>query len=154
MRRIAIGVTTALAIWFGSAVVAEAQPTITSTGPLSVVAGSTTSTYTANIYLPAPSSYVVRLWVYNGANQIHYSQTIVPNPGVSNSVFSKVASHGAPPSTGNVLTYKAKMKVGTIWYDAADWTVTVTGTRPTKPGSYQKSSSLALQSVDRDRRRE
>jgi hypothetical protein len=113
-----------------------------------------TSTYTANIYLPVPSAYRLRLWICNGTTQIHYSESVMPNPGVSNSTCSKVATHATAPSTGNVLTYTAMIKVGTIWYNATNWLVTVTGTRPSKPSSVQTSSSLALQSVDRDRRRE
>lgn len=154
MRRIGMGMATGLAVWLGSAVMAEAQgPAITPTGPLSVVAGATTSTYTADVYLPVPCGYRVRLWIYNGINAVHMSETVVPNPGVSNTTFSKFANHAAP-NAGDVFTYKAKIKVGTIWYDAADWAITISGTRPSTKPSYQKSKALALQSQATDRRRE
>ncbi|MBI3857157.1 MAG: hypothetical protein HY293_15840 [Planctomycetes bacterium] len=134
---------------------AHAQgPAITTTGPSKVVAGSTSAHYTATIYMPVPSGYRVRLWVFNGANQIHYSETIMSNPGVPTSPFAKDAGFTAAPNTGDVLKFQAKLKVGTLWYDAADWFVTVTATRPTKPSGVQATSTLALQSVDRDRRRE
>jgi len=138
-----------MAIWIGSALAAEAQQ-ITPTGPLSVNPG-TTSTYTGNVYLPNPCNYRVRLWIYNGTIQIFYCETIVLNPGLTNSIFAKIATYSAV-NAGDVLTYKASMKVGTTWYPAQDWVVTVGGTRPSK--TLQKSSTLALQTVDRDRRRE
>jgi hypothetical protein len=139
-----------VAIWIGSALAAEAQQ-ITPTGPLSVNPG-TTSTYTGNVYLPNPCVYVVRLWVYRAGIEIHYSLTLCSNPGVVNSTFTKLVTFGAAVNSGDVLTYHATMKVGTTTYTAQDWTVTVGGTRPSK--TLQKSSTLALQSVDRDRRRE
>ena len=159
MRRMAIAPVMGVAMWLGSALAAEAQQ-ITPTGPLSVVAGATSTTYTANVYLPTPCAYRVRLWVFAGSLQIHYSETIVPNPYANNTVFTKVASHGAVAG-GDVLTYKVAMKVGTLWIpvgyvtngDTINWgPITVSGTRPTK--TIQKSSTLALQTVDRDRRRE
>src|SRR6185503_5917344 len=112
MRRMAIATVTGVAMWLGSALAAEAQQ-ITPTGPLSVVAGATSSTYTANIYLPTPCAYRVRLWIYIGSQAIHSSETIMPNPYVNNSVFTKVADHSAVPG-GTVLTFKASMKVGTL----------------------------------------
>jgi hypothetical protein len=153
MRRMAIGTVAGVAIWIGSALAAEAQQ-ITPTGPLSVVAGATSGTYTANIDLPAAQAYMVRVWVYDGPNLIWYSQTINPNPGVTNPVFSKDVSLLPAPLAGDVLTFKAQMRVGLTWYAAPDWVVTVTGTRPSKPSSVKKTSILAPQTVDRDRRRE
>jgi hypothetical protein len=66
-------------MWLGSALAAEAQQ-ITPTGPLSVLPGNST-TYTANVYLPNPCNYVVRLWVMRGTTEVHFSQTVVPNRG-------------------------------------------------------------------------
>lgn len=162
MRRMVIGALTGVAIWIGSAMAAEAQQ-ITPTGPLAVNPGSTSSTYTANVYLPSPCAYRVRLWVYMGTTQIHYSETIVANPGVQNSVFTKNASHTAV-SGGSNLYYKVAMKVGTQWFPAnypingekIEWgPVPVQGTRPSQvTGSVQKAPKLVLQSIDRDRRRE
>jgi len=147
----AIATVTGVAMWLGSALAAEAQQ-ITPTGPLSVVAGATCSTFTANIYMPSPAAYAVRIWVYRAGIEIHYSLTLCANPGVTNSVFTKNVVYAAPIYSGDVLTFKAKLKVGTLWYDAPDWVVTVSGTRPTK--TIQRSSTLALQTVERDRRRE
>lgn len=155
MRRIGMGLATGLAIWLGSAVMAEAQsPTIQPTGPLSVTAGSTTSTFTANIYLPTPCVFKVRLWIYNGSTLIHYTDTITPNPGINNPVFTKLAAHGAAPNAGDTLTYVSKLWVAGVWYDAANWVITVSGTRPSKNPSYHQSKALALQSSPTDRRRE
>lgn len=169
MRRIAIGAVTGLAIWFGSAMVAEAQG-ITPNGPTAVVAGSTSSTYTASVYLPTPCIYVVRLWVMRGTTELHYSQTVVPNPGTSYTTFVKDAGFNQAIYAGDQLIYKVAMKVAGVWtpanYPVNGETInygpiTVSATRPTgptsvqkAPGSVKKSPTLALQSIDRDRRRE
>lgn len=155
MRRIAVGMTVGLAVWFGSAVVAEAQ-WIQPTGPLAVVAGSGTSTFTATVYLPNPCSYRLRLWIKRGATEIHYSETLIPNPGISTSTAIKIAAHNQSIYPDDVLSYIAKIKVGTIWYDANEtWDVTVTGTRPSsKSSATSKSKPLSIQAIDRDRRRE
>ena len=151
MRRMAISAVVGVATLIGSVLAAEAQQ-ITPTGPLSVVAGATSSTFTANVTLPTPTcAYRVRLWVFMGTQQIHYSETIMANPYITDPVFTKIADHSDVPG-GSVLTYKSSLKVGATWYTGQDWTVTVGGTRPTK--TIQKSSTLALQTVDRDRRRE
>ena len=161
MRRIAIGVTTSLAIWLGSALAAEAQQ-ITPTGPLSYTAGSTTSTYTATIYLPTPMNYKVLTNVYkNGVFQTGFSQ-IVPNPGTNTSSFSQQCDVSFSVVVGDIVTYKAQLLWNRTTTNAPDWSVTVTGTRPpSKPNSISratnpvaKRSSLELQSIDRDRRRE
>jgi hypothetical protein len=154
MRRISIGITTALAVWFGSAYAAEAQQ-ITPTGPLSVVAGATSSTYTASIYIPTQMNFVVRLWVYKNGILQNYSSTNIPNPGTNNYNFSKLVDmSGWIPSAGNTILYVAQLLWNKTTTLAADWTVIVSGTRPSKSGYSVRSSNLALQSVDRDRRRE
>ena len=165
MRRIVIGAVTGVAVWVGSMMAAEAQQ-ITPTGPLSVVAGSTSSTYTANVYLPTPCGFRVRLWIDNMTTglEIHYSETIFANPYTNNVSIQIPASHGAL-TNGHNLNYKVAMKVGTAWIPAAypttgakiEWKpIPVTGTRPTSKvsTSVRKASTLALQSIDRDRRRE
>jgi hypothetical protein len=154
MRRIGMGMAAGLAIWFGSAVIAEAQvPTNTTTGPLSVTAGATSSTYTSTVTLTTPATFVIKLWVYKNSVQQHYSQTLVPNPGTTTYNFSKLVDMSAwSPSKDDVLVYSARLCVGGQNYDSTPWTVTVTGTRP--PKTYQKSKFLALQSQATDRRRE
>jgi hypothetical protein len=157
MRRMGIGMATVLAIWFGSAAIAEAQsPTITPTGPTKVVAGDSHSAFTASVYLPNPCVYRVRLWIKKGATEIHYSETVYPNPGTSYASCSKNAQHNQAVNAGDVLDYIVKLKVGTVWYDqSAPWQVTVTSTRPSsKSSTLTKSNLPTLQSVDRDRRRE
>lgn len=156
MRRIAIGLATGLAVWFGSAVFAEAQsPTITPTGPLSVVAGSQNSTFRADVFMPNPCAYRLRLWIKRGITEIHYSETIIPNPGTSYSTCTKIATHNQAVNPGDSLDYIAKIKVGTVWYDATNvWKVTVSGTRPSTKSTIHRSTSLALQAIERDRRRE
>jgi hypothetical protein len=166
MRRMAIGTVAGVAILIGSAVAAEAQQ-ITPTGPLSLtpVAGSTTSTYTANVYLPTPCGFRVRLWVTDVTSglDIHYSETVFSNPYANNTSISITANHTALAG-GHELDYKVAMKVGTAWIpvgypitgDKIHWTpIIVKSTRPSKSmTSVQQAPKLALQSVERDRRRE
>jgi hypothetical protein len=168
MRRIAIGTLTGVAIWIGSALAAEAQQ-ITPTGPLHVYAGSTQTTYTADLYLPVPNNYLMRLWIDRGTTNLHYSQTGKPNPGTNNTTFSTPAGFNQAIYTGDVLVFKVAMKINGAWTPAnypingetINWTRTVEqGTRPSKSTSVEKSfavqnrPTLALQSIDRDRRRE
>lgn len=156
MQRIAVGVAAAVAIWFGSAVVAEAQsPTITTTGPLAITPGPS-ATYTGSVYLPTPCGYRIRISVMRGSTQIHYSESIIANPGTSNSTVNRTLMWGYPISAGDVLDFYVSIKVGTTWYNASNsWQQVVQATRPTSTKStVYKSTSLALQSIERDRRRE
>jgi hypothetical protein len=161
MRRILVGVTTSLAIWFGSALAVEAQQ-ITPIGPTAYIAGSTTSTYTATIYMPTPSNYKVNTQIYkNNVFQTGWSQN-VPNPGTSISTFSQVCDVTFSVAVGDVVRYEAQLLIGRSTYYAPSWSVTVTATRiPTKtdPSTKKidpiaKRTSLALSSIDRDRRRD
>jgi hypothetical protein len=152
MRRIVIGATVGLAIWFGSALAVEAQQ-ITPTGPLSVIAGATSSTYTATITVPTPMTFAVKLTVYKNGIAQHASQIYIPNPGTTTYNFSKFVDMTTwAPNSGDTLVYAAQLLYNRCIYYAPDWTVIVSPTRPSK--TYQKSGSLALTSVDRDRRRE
>jgi hypothetical protein len=164
MRRMAIGTVAGVAVFIGSALAAEAQQ-ITPTGPLSVVGGSTSSTYTASVYLPTPCGIRIRLWIddMTTGQQIHYSETILPNPYTNNVNISIPAAHTAV-TAGHELNYKVAMRAGTTWVPAEypttgkkiEWKpIPVTGTRPSKTlTSAEKAPKLALQSVERDRRRE
>ena len=157
MRRILVGISTALAVWFGSTLVAEAQsPTITPTGPLSVTAGSTSTTYTATITYPTSMNFAVKVQVYKNGFQIHTSTTSIPSPGGTSYNFSKyIDMSTCVPAAGDTLLFQAQLLYNKTTYYAADWTVVVSGTRPSsKVTSVGKSSKLALQSVERDRRKE
>lgn len=157
MRRIALGAATAAAVWLGSGLLAEAQQggTITPTGPLSVIAGSSSSTYTATIYIPNTMNFMVKLWVYKNGTAQNYSATNVPNTGAGYYNFSQFVDMSTwIPAAGDTLVYKAQLLWNrTITY-AADWTVIVSGTRPSSKTTYQGSTSLAFEGVNRDRRRE
>jgi hypothetical protein len=152
MRRIAVGMTVGLAVWFGSAVAAEAQ-WIQPTGPLSVVSGATSSTFTATVSIPTPMNFAVKVSVYKNGVLQHCTTTSVPNPGTNTYYFSKVIDMTVwAPSSGDTILYVGQLLYNRVTYTGADWTIIVPPTRPSK--TYQKSGSLALQSVDRDRRRE
>ena len=154
MGRIAIGLAAGLTVWFGSMVAAEAQPTITTTGPTAMHPGDTTANYQAAIGLVTPSGFRVRLWVYRNGIQVHYSENAVPNPGITNPTFNRTVPLSGC-SGGDVFKYCAKLLVGTSTITAVDWSITVSGTRPTsKPMQVEKRPTLDLQTSDRDRRRE
>jgi hypothetical protein len=153
MRRIAIGAVAGLAVWFGSAYAAEAQQ-ITPTGPLAIVAGSTTATYSAAISVPSSMNMVVRVWVYHNGTLECYTSTFIPNPGTNNYNFNQNVTFNTA-NAGDTITFKATLSYNRANYPAQDWTVTVSGTRPPpSKSSYQKSSGLAHQGVSRDLRRE
>lgn len=160
MRRILIGVATSLAIWFGSALAAEAQQ-IVPTGPSAYLSGSTTSTYTATVTIPTPMNFKVCTQIYkNGVWQMSYSQN-VPNPGTTSYNFSQQCDVTFGVAVGDVVRYEAQLLYNRTTTNAAPWSVTVTGTRPSKSDSIQRRTSsrvkppgLALQAVERDRRRE
>jgi hypothetical protein len=155
MKRIAIGAVAGLAVWFGSALAAEAQQ-IQPTGPLSVTTGQVQTTFTATLTLPNPANLIVKLWVYRSSGLWHFSQTMVVNPNVNTYYFSKVVDMtGWGLITGETLTFSSKLLIGGQIYTANDWQVVVSGTRPaTKMTSAKKTSVLAVQNVDKDRRKE
>jgi len=152
MGRIAIGLAAGLGIWFGSMAAAEAQPTITTTGPTAISAGSTSTNYQASILLLTPSSYHVKLWVYRNGVQFSYTDTLVSNPGITNPTFNKTINLTSGCYGGDVFKFCGKLVVGGVAYSAPDWSVTVPPTRP--PTKLEPRSTLALQTADRDRRRE
>jgi hypothetical protein len=152
LKRMAIGAVVGLATWFGSALAAEAQQ-ITPTGPMSITAGTNSWTYTATIYLPTPMNFKVNTNIYkNGVLQTMFTQS-VPNPGTNTYNFSQPCTVTFNVAAGDVVTFKAQLLWNRTTTNAADWNVTVTGTRPSSK-TVQRTSLLALQSVDRDRRRE
>lgn len=153
MRRIAIALSVTVSVLLGSALAAEAQQ-ITPTGPLSATAGSSSLNFTANVYLPTPCAYKLGLKIMRGTQVLHDSETAYPKPAGQNSSLTKTAVLNSAIYSGDVLTFVNSIKVGTVWYAGDNWVVTVTATRPTKTDDVQKRSTLAIQSVDRDRRRE
>ena len=152
MRRTVIGATAGLAIWFGSALAVEAQQ-ITPTGPLLVYAGSTSTTYTATVTVPTPANFCVKLWVLKNGVEVYNSSTSIPNPGTTTYYFSKLLDASTwGLSAGNIVTFRVQLLYNRGTYNFDDYNLTVLPTRPSK--TYQKPTGLALQAVDRDRRRE
>lgn len=152
MMRIAMGAVTVLSVWFGSALAAEAQQ-ITPTGPMSLVGGATSGTYTGTITLPYASYFYVRINIYQNGVNIHTSYNYVPNPGtttynfVKNCTFNTAAQSGAQINIQSCLVFAGRN------YNGTQINFTVSQTRPTSK-TAQKTALLALQGVDRDRRRE
>jgi hypothetical protein len=154
MKRTAIGAVAGLAIWFGSALAAEAQ-VVQPQGPMCITAGSTAPTFTATVTIPTANYFYVRVQVYLNGNCIHNSQTFVPNPGTTTYNFSKVTQLTTAPQVGQTLTFSSTLIYAGKSYTGTNWNVVVTGTRPTSKGAaIQRTSLLAIQGIDRDRRRE
>jgi hypothetical protein len=158
MQRIAIGAVAGLAVWFGSTLAAEAQsPTIQPTGPLAILTGSTTATYTATITLDVLQDFGVQLSCYRGNNPTPFNtiEQWTYGPTSLTNYFS-FAAHWSPGAiTGEKFKFKAKLlttnPVGTI--NATDWIVTVT--RPTtKVDLSEAAPALVFEAIERDRRHE
>jgi hypothetical protein len=56
-------------------------------------------------------------------------------------------------NAGDVITFKSQLLWNRLTTNGPEWSLTVTGTRPSSK-TVQRTSRLALQSIDRDRRRE
>jgi len=155
MKRIAMGAVTALSVWFGSALAAEAQQ-IQPTGPMAINTGTSSCNYTATITYPTQANFLVKLWVYRGTTCWNFSQTMVPNPHTNSYNFSKLVDMtGWGLVAGETLTFKSSLTILTQTYNAADLNVVVSGTRPSSKGSsVQKSNPMTILAVDKDRRKE
>ena len=155
MKRTMAGLISGLAIWLGSALAAEAQQ-ITPTGPMCVTAGQASATYTATINLPIPANFLVKLKVYRGTELLGSYTTIVSNPLTNIYSFSKSMDTSAwNLQVGDSLRYSATLTVLSVNFAATDWSVVVTGTRPSsKITAANKTRTLALAGVDKDRRKE
>jgi hypothetical protein len=152
MRKNGIGLLVGVLGALGYAATAEAQsPGIQPIGPLSILAGQTSTTYTANIQLEAVAAYRVKLWVYHNGALKHYSDTIVPYPGTMSTVFNKsvnMSSWGV--AAGNTIKFVAKMVHNGKTFNAQDWIITVSATRPTRV----QPRSLSVRTGPTDRYRE
>lgn len=156
MNRIALGAVTALSVWFGSALAAEAQA-ITPTGPMTIQSGSTSATFTATVSIPTSTYFYVKVnVVHNGVN-IHSSTTYVPNPGTTTYNFSKLCAFNTAVNTSSTVDFYACLTYMGRNYQAAPpnypFEATVTGTRPTSK-TFQNRSILAIVGADKDRRKE
>lgn len=133
MRRYAIGIMAGMGVFLGAAVAAEAQITITGTGPLAVYHTDSQSTYTATVTWTG--SFYFKLWVYrNGVQKYVSSQYQYSSPGVYNlsQLVSGMNTWGMV--AGDTLKYRGKAWWGTST-DLDDWFVTVSqGTSKLMPG--------------------
>ncbi len=164
MQRILVGVTTSLAVWLGSTMVAEAQGGgITPIGPTAINPGATCSVYSADLYLPSPSAYRLSVKVYTGPDkdlgpwtEIGSCSVIKANPGTQYSVLTQTVQHTSGPAGDCWVKWTAQIKVGTTdWTTPVDWKLWCSATRPSsKVSAVQKSSKLTIQTTDRNRRRE
>jgi hypothetical protein len=155
MKRTAIGVVAGLAIWFGSALAAEAQ-VIQPTGPMLITSGSTGATYTADITLPSLNDYGVQLYVYRNNNLLPFysCELWFYSPTSLNNTFSQSVCWTPSAFAGEKFTFKANLITTnpTVVTPAANWVKTVT--RPTTYLEPSKTLDLAFESIDRDRRHE
>jgi hypothetical protein len=152
MKRTAIGAVAGLAIWFGSALAAEAQ-VIQPTGPMAIYSGNTTATYTADVTIPYLQPYSVDIWVYRGLNPIAICSGTVYNynPTDLTTSISFCANWSPAAASGQVFKFKATLNFMGTAYPAPDKIITIsrlTYVQPTKP------LDLAMEFVERDRRHE
>jgi hypothetical protein len=123
MRRKLIGVVTGLAIWFGGALVAEAQG-ITPTGPLAVKVTDTSVIYTATI--TTNYSFWFYLQVFNNGTQVYGGQWYIVNSGPSYNFQSPVLSTSAwGLVVGNVIDFHAVVAVTPTHRVTNDYNLTV-----------------------------
>jgi hypothetical protein len=157
MQRLAIGVVTSLAAWFGGTLVAEAQPTIAPTGPLAIYTGSNSTTYTATITLNVLQDFAVQLYCYRGNNPTPFNSVEQWTYGPTNLVnqFSFTAHWSPIAMTGEIFKFKANLITTNPpqVIPAPDWIVTVT--KPTtKVDLSEAAPALVFEVIDRDRRHE
>jgi len=95
MKRIAIGAVTALSVWFGSALAAEAQQ-IVPTGPMAIATTDTSCVYTATINLNY--SFTLYLTVTKDGTCVYGNQWQITNSGPSYNFTSPTLN----PSTWNL----------------------------------------------------
>jgi len=155
MKRMAIGAVAGLAVWFGSALAAEAQQ-ITPTGPMNIFSGSTSSTYSAGITLPSLQDYAVQVFVYRNGSQSPFwsSEVWFYSPTSLTATYNQDVTWTAPAITGEKFTFKANLvltnPVQVI--PAANWIkFVIKGTTYVEP---TKTLDSALVAIDRDRRNE
>ena len=154
MRRILVGVTTSLAIWFGSALAAEAQQ-IVPTGPTFLYAG-TDYPYTATITLPCLADFEVQLNVYKGRNLVTPVLSYdlwVYGPTSTTYSYSQPCTFSPPCAIGEKYTFKATLITTNPVASTNAAPVIITVTNPTSYVSPSKCD-LALEAIDRDRRHE
>lgn len=129
MKRTVIGAVAGLAIWFGSALAAEAQ-VIQPTGPMNIQAGTNSWNFTADISIPTPMNIKVVVNIYkNDIFQTMFTQN-VPNPGVQNFTFSQICNVSFNVSSGDVVSFRAQLLWNRTTTNAQNWNVTVSPTRP------------------------
>lgn len=140
-----------MAVWLGSAMAAEAQPTIEPTGPLAVTDTDTSSTYTANI--TATGNFYVKLRVYLNATLKHDGAAQLITWGGGTYSYSKdVDMVGWGQVVGDTLLYRLQAWYNPMQKRTADWTVTVTpGMTYFNPG-FHKSPRFDAIPAERDRR--
>jgi hypothetical protein len=157
MRRILIGITTSLAVWLGSTMVAEAQGGgITPNGPTKIHTGDTSATYTADITIPSLQDYAVQLYLYRGANPtpIQSFEVWFYNPTSLTSTFSQACCISPAALLGQKYTFKANLILTnpSQTIAAANLVITVSA-----PGTYlipSKPRDYGFAAIERDRRHE
>lgn len=153
MKRMAMGAVAGLAVWFGSALAAEAQQ-ITPTGPMAIHTGDTTATYSADITIPYLQGFCMEVFVYRGNNPtpICSGQVYVYSPTTLTTNVQFLANWNPGAITGEKFKFKADLIFMGNTYYATDKIITVT--RLTTYIQPSKSQEFAFEFVERDRRHE
>jgi len=144
MKRIAIGAVAGLAVWFGSALAAEAQQ-ITPTGPLAVHVDDTTETYTATITVS--SSFWFYLTVYRNGSVVYGGQWFIVTTGPSYNFTSPVlntASWGM--QVGDTIDFHTIAQVSPVQRTTNNYNLTVQS-GGTSMAPREESSSLMAEAL-------
>jgi hypothetical protein len=153
MKRTAIGAVAGLAIWFGSALAAEAQ-VIQPTGPMAINTGSTSATYTADVTIPYLQSFFVDISIFRGNNPTPFNTGTIyvyyPTELTTSISFNANWNPGA--ITGEKFKFKATLNFMGVAYPGPDKVVTVT--RLTTYIEPSKNLEFAFDFIERDRRHE
>jgi hypothetical protein len=123
MKRIATGAVVGLAVWFGSALAAEAQQ-ITPTGPLKIEVTDTSEVYTATI--TTNYSFWFYLTVTNNGTTVYSNQWYITNSGPSYNFTSpslNTASWGL--AVGNTIDFHSTVQLGISHRVSNDYYLTV-----------------------------
>src|SRR5581483_2592535 len=135
MKRIAIGAVTGLAVWFGSALAAEAQQ-ITPTGPMKITSTDQSVTYSATI--TTNYSFWAYLTIFNNGVQVATWQAHVIQGGPSYMLQPPAFSTSTwGLAVADVIDFHLRIAVTPSFGYISDYNVTVQA-----PGTGPSSKSM------------
>lgn len=145
MKRIALGAVTGLAVWFGSALAAEAQQ-ITPTGPLQLYPGSSWVTVSATI--TTNYNFTVYLTTYKNGVCVGPSGSGVwyclnGGPSYAWSSIPALDSSGWGMQVGDVITFQIMAQINALHKSTCNYQVTVQSNPTTMAPRVEASFMMA-----------